>query len=73
MPNYNLKPINVLLVEDNEADSRLMKETLKETKVVVNLEIVVDGVEAMQYLRKEGLSSFLPKRKESIKIKIRRN
>jgi chemotaxis family two-component system response regulator Rcp1 len=54
MANNNLKPIDVLLIEDNAADARLMQETLKETKVIVKLSIVVDGVEAMAYLRNEG-------------------
>jgi chemotaxis family two-component system response regulator Rcp1 len=54
MVNNNLKPIDVLLIEDNAADARLMQETLKETKVIVKLSIVVDGVEAMAYLRNEG-------------------
>jgi two-component system response regulator len=50
----NLTPIHVLLVEDNEADARLMRETLKETKVLIQLHTVVDGIEAMAYLRHPG-------------------
>jgi two-component system, chemotaxis family, response regulator Rcp1 len=54
MANKNLKPIDVLLVEDNAADARLMQETLKDTKVLVILSIVKDGIEAMAYLRNQG-------------------
>jgi CheY-like chemotaxis protein len=49
-----MTPIDILLVEDSPADVRLTKEALKEEKVHMNLHIVGDGVEAMQYLRKEG-------------------
>jgi len=51
--NYVL-PIEILLVEDNPADVRLTTEALKEEKVLNNLNVVSDGVEAMAYLRSEG-------------------
>lgn len=47
-------PIDILLVEDNPADVRLTKETLKEEKVRSNLHVVSDGEEALQFLRREG-------------------
>ena len=47
-------PIEILLVEDNPGDVRLTKEALKEGKVYSNLHTVKDGVEAMEYLRREG-------------------
>ncbi|MES2836468.1 MAG: response regulator [Bacteroidota bacterium] len=48
------KPINILLVEDNPADIRLTKEVLKEGKIRNVLNIVMDGEEALLYLKKEG-------------------
>jgi CheY-like chemotaxis protein len=48
------KPIEILLVEDSPGDARLVQENMKDAKVRNNLNIVVDGVEAMAYLRKEG-------------------
>lgn len=48
------KPIEILVVEDNPGDARLMLEAFKEGKVCNNLTIVEDGVEAMTFLRKEG-------------------
>ncbi|MCL4474207.1 MAG: response regulator [Actinobacteria bacterium] len=48
------KLIEILLVEDNPGDVRLTQEALKETKVLNNLEVVNDGVEAMAYLHREG-------------------
>lgn len=46
--------IEILLVEDNPGDVRLTQEALKEGKVFNNLNVVMDGVEAMAYLRREG-------------------
>ncbi len=46
--------IEVLMVEDNPDDVELTVEALKEIKLAINFNSVEDGVEAMQYLRKEG-------------------
>ena len=46
--------IDVLLVEDSPADVRLTREALKEEKMRINLHVAGDGVEAMQFLRREG-------------------
>jgi CheY-like chemotaxis protein len=55
MNNGNfVNPIEVLLVEDSPADVRLTREALKEEKMRINLNVVGDGVEAMQFLRREG-------------------
>jgi CheY-like chemotaxis protein len=48
------KPIEILLVEDNPADVRLTQEALKEGKVRNNLFVARDGVEAIEFLRREG-------------------
>jgi two-component system, chemotaxis family, response regulator Rcp1 len=48
------KIVDILLVEDNPGDIRLTQEILKESKIHNNLNVVMDGVEAMEYLRKEG-------------------
>jgi two-component system, chemotaxis family, response regulator Rcp1 len=50
----NMEPIEILLVEDNPGDARLAFEALKESKIHNNLNHVVDGVEAMRFLRREG-------------------
>lgn len=50
----SIMPIDILIVEDNRADIRLIQEILKKGKMVVNLHAVLDGMEAMEYLRKEG-------------------
>lgn len=48
-----LRPIEILLVEDNPGDVRLTSEVLKEGKVLNNLHVVMDGEEAMAFLKKE--------------------
>lgn len=48
------KFIEVLLVEDDPADVDLTREYLKEGKVAINLHVVDDGVQAIEYLHKEG-------------------
>jgi len=46
--------IKVLLVEDNRADARLITEVFKDEKIMVDLDIVRDGEEAMSFLHREG-------------------
>ncbi|HET8546920.1 MAG TPA: response regulator [Bryobacteraceae bacterium] len=48
------RPVEVLLVEDNPGDVRLTQEALKEGRVMVNLTVAVDGVEAMDILNRNG-------------------
>lgn len=52
--NGSMKPIEVLLVEDNPGDVRLTREALKEGKLRISLNVVGDGLEAMAYLRRQG-------------------
>jgi len=54
-------PVEILLVEDNPGDVRLTKEALKEGKVYSNLHWAKDGVEALQFLRREGKHDKAPR------------
>ena len=54
MDSVNAQPLEILLVEDNPGDIRLIKEILKEGRINNNLNITEDGEEAMEFLRKEG-------------------
>ena len=47
------RPIEILLVEDNPGDVRLAIEALRESKVRNNLHVARDGVEALDFLRRE--------------------
>lgn len=53
MNNNYVNPIDILLVEDNPADVRLIIETLKEEKIYNALHVVEDGEEALAFLRKQ--------------------
>ena len=48
------RPIEILLVEDNPGDVRLTQEALDEAKVINNLSVVDNGVDALAFLRQEG-------------------
>jgi len=47
-------PIEILMVEDNLGDVRLVREAMKEGKLTNRLSVVNDGVAAMAFLRREG-------------------
>ena len=48
------KPVRNLLVEDNPGDVRLTKEAFREGHVNNELHVVNDGVEALEFLRREN-------------------
>jgi CheY-like chemotaxis protein len=53
-------PIRILLVEDNPADVRLTVEALKDAKVRNHLEVVRDGVEAIEMLHRSRSEGPMP-------------
>ena len=46
--------IDILLIEDNPGDARLLSEALSECGLTCRLEVVADGVEAIRYLRQQA-------------------
>lgn len=46
--------VEILLVEDNPGDVRLTREALKEGRLLNHMNVVNDGMEAMDFLRREG-------------------
>lgn len=52
--------VEILLVEDNDADARLTREALKDSKVANTLSRVRDGEEAVAFLRREGPYACAP-------------
>jgi chemotaxis family two-component system response regulator Rcp1 len=47
--------VEILLVEDNPGDIRLIVEVLKDGKINNNLSVVEDGEQALAYLLREGI------------------
>jgi CheY-like chemotaxis protein len=54
MNEKNKGIFKILLVEDNPADIRLTEEAMRESKICTDLDIVKDGVEAVNYLKRIG-------------------
>jgi CheY-like chemotaxis protein len=53
-PHPDGRPIEILLVEDDPGDTLITTEALQQSKVINNLNSVVNGEEALAYLRREG-------------------
>jgi len=47
-------PFEILLVEDNTGDVRLTRDAMRDARILHNLTVAKDGVEAFEILRKEG-------------------
>jgi CheY-like chemotaxis protein len=64
MPSPQFKPTarsEVLLVEDNPGDIRLLQEAFKEAGLSWNLSIARDGEHAMAFLHHEGIYAASPR------------
>ncbi len=57
----NNRNIDILLVEDNRGDVTLITQALAETDICPDTRYVRDGIEAMQYLRRETPFEDAPK------------
>jgi two-component system, chemotaxis family, response regulator Rcp1 len=56
-----VRPIDILLVEDSPADVRLTREALNEAKVVNTLHVVQDGMAALDFLHQQGQYAASPR------------
>ena len=54
-------PTDILLVEDNPGDVRLIKEALRDGNIRTILHVVPDGVEALAFMRREGHYAHAPR------------
>ena len=57
----NLNVIEVLLVEDDPGDVVLIREAFEHNKVYNALHVVSDGVQALEFLRREGDHADAPR------------
>ncbi|MDB5935692.1 MAG: response regulator receiver [Massilia sp.] len=56
-----VRPIEILLVEDNPGDVRLTQEALKDAKVANTMHIVEDGVAALDFLYRRAPYDAAPR------------
>ena len=56
-----MRPVVILLVEDNPGDIVLTREALVDSKVVIDLHVVEDGVQAMEFLQRDGVYADAPR------------
>jgi len=61
MKYRDMKVIDILVVEDNPGDARLIREVLDENKIFNSLYIARDGIEAMDFLNNNGKFKTAPK------------
>jgi CheY-like chemotaxis protein len=60
-PPQLLNAIDVLLVDDDPGDTLMIREAFEHNKVRNELAALADGVQAMQYLRREGEYANAPR------------
>ena len=61
MSVFQTRPVQILLVEDSPSDAKLTISALKLAKVANELHHVEDGVDAMDFLRKQGKFANAPR------------
>jgi two-component system, chemotaxis family, response regulator Rcp1 len=54
-------PVEVLLVEDSPGDVRLTQEAFRDANSSIHLSVAADGVEAMAFLKHEGMHANSPR------------
>ena len=60
-PPPNSKSIEVLLVEDDPGDTLMIREAFEDNKVRNRLTCLTDGVQAIEFLRREGEHADAPR------------
>jgi CheY-like chemotaxis protein len=55
------RPVDILLVEDNPGDARLVMEALDAAQRPCRIRLITDGQEAMAFLRREGTHHLAPR------------
>ncbi len=61
MKSSDLKLIDILVVEDNSGDARLIREVMNGHKIFSSFYLAKDGVEALDFLRHKGRFRNSPK------------
>lgn len=57
----NATPIELLLIDDDQADIYLARRALKKCSTLLNIQVARDGEEALCLLRREGANAAAPR------------
>lgn len=57
----DITPAEILLVDDSPSDILLTREALTRAKIINNLHVVEDGVEAIAFLKRQGPHANAPR------------
>lgn len=49
-----IQPVEILLVEDNPGDVRLIREVFKDAQILNNIQVAMDGETALKFLLSQG-------------------
>lgn len=60
-PEPSPRPVQILIVEDNPADARLVREVMRDSKILNEIHWVPDGVEALDFLHQRGKHAGAPR------------
>lgn len=60
MPQDQLRPIEILLIEDNPGDVRLLQEAFRELRANIRLRVAKDGAEGIEAVERESRGSAQP-------------
>jgi len=55
------RPIEILLVEDSPADILITREAFEEARLLNDIHVVEDGIQAMEFLHREGIYASAPR------------
>lgn len=61
LQRFGPRPAEILLVEDSPTDVLMTQEAFGQAKLLINLHVVEDGVEAMAFLRRVGQYGDVPR------------
>ena len=56
-----IKPFQILLIEDDPGDVELLKIALEDSILKMNLHVVQDGAQAMDFLHRVGSCADVPR------------
>lgn len=55
------RPVTVLFIEDSPSDVLMTRETLDQAKVLIDLHVIDNGIDALSFLRREGRYPTAPR------------